>query len=90
VGLWLGVKVDPDTGGDRVVLIDPATNEQIGDYTALRRARAAAAEQARAAAEQARAADLRAQAESLARALAEARVRELEAELRRRKGRKTS
>ena len=23
VGLWLGVKVDPETGGDRLVLIDP-------------------------------------------------------------------
>ncbi len=25
VGLWLGVKKDPATGGDRLVLIDPAT-----------------------------------------------------------------
>ncbi|HZW32358.1 MAG TPA: Uma2 family endonuclease [Isosphaeraceae bacterium] len=31
VGLWLGVRVDPGTGGDRVVLIDPATNQEIGD-----------------------------------------------------------
>jgi colicin import membrane protein len=90
VGLWLGVRIDPDTGGDRLVLIDPATTEPIGDYTAVNRARAVAAEQARAAAQQARAADQRAEAESLARVRAEARVRELEAELRRRKGRKTS
>jgi Uma2 family endonuclease len=49
VGLWLGVKVDPDTGDDRLVLIDPATNEEIGDYTAVRQARDEEAERARAA-----------------------------------------
>jgi Uma2 family endonuclease len=36
VALWLGVKIDPETGDDRLVLIDPATNEEIGDYTAVR------------------------------------------------------
>ena len=36
VGLWLGVKIDPETGEDRLVLIDRATNEEIGDYTAVR------------------------------------------------------
>ena len=80
VGLWLGVRVDPETGGDRVVLIDPATNEEIGDYTAISRARSTEARRADAEAG-------RADAEALARALAEARVRELEAELRRLRGR---
>jgi len=51
VGLWLGVKEDPRTGGDRVSLFDPATGEEIGDFTsrfgarAEAEARAAAAEQ---------------------------------------------
>ncbi len=39
VGLWLGVKVNRDTGGDCVVFIDPLTGLEIGDYTAIRRAR---------------------------------------------------
>jgi len=43
VGLWLDVAVNPETGGDRLVLIDPATGEEIGDYTAISRALAAAA-----------------------------------------------
>ena len=34
VGLLLSVKVNPETGGDRVVLIDPETDQEIGDYTA--------------------------------------------------------
>jgi Uma2 family endonuclease len=42
VGLKLGVKADPETGGDRLILIDPATGEEIGDYTAVSRARAEA------------------------------------------------
>jgi hypothetical protein len=63
VGLWLGVKVDPQTGGDRVALFDPATGEEIGDYTSQRRARAEAETRA---------------------AAAEQRIRQLEAELRRR------
>jgi colicin import membrane protein len=78
VGLWLGVRVDPDTGSDRLVLIEPETNEPIGDYTAVNRARALAAEQARAATQ-------KAEAESKARLAAEARIRELEAELQRAK-----
>jgi colicin import membrane protein len=76
VGLWLGVKINPDTDGDRLVLIDPATDEEIGDYTAMRQRR----EQAEA----------RAEAEAQARIQAEARVRELEAELLRRRGQGTS
>jgi hypothetical protein len=35
VGLWLGVKVNPETGGDRLVLIDPSNNDEIGDYTTV-------------------------------------------------------
>lgn len=88
VQLWLGVNVDPDTGGDRLVLIDPKTDEPIGDYTAVNRARAEAEERARAAADQARAADQRADAEVNARLAAEARTRELEAELGRSKRKK--
>jgi len=71
-GLWLGVKEDPQTGGDRVALFDPATGEEIGDYTSQR---------ARAEAE----AHARAKAEARA-AAAERRIRQLEAELRRHGG----
>jgi Uma2 family endonuclease len=108
VGLWLATKTNPRTRGDRLVLIDPSTNQEIGDYTELNqeresaqaRARAAqeqaraAQEQARAALEQARTAEEQARAEANraeherhARAQAEARVLELEAQLRRRKKR---
>jgi hypothetical protein len=89
LGLWLGVKVHPETGGDRLALFDPQTGSEIGDYTAIRRARdeaearAADEAQARAAAE-ARAAD-----EAQARTAAEARLRQLEAELSRLRKRKT-
>jgi colicin import membrane protein len=76
VGLWLGVKTDPDTGGDRLVLIDPTTNEEIGDYTAIRQARDEA--------------EARAEAAAQARIQAEAEVRELKAELRRLRGQGTS
>jgi colicin import membrane protein len=67
VGLWLGVSKNPTTGGDRLVLIDPKTDEEIGDYTAVDQARAAEA----------------------ARADAEARARELEADLKRLKRRRS-
>jgi hypothetical protein len=78
--LWLGVKVNPDTGGDRVVLIDPATNAEIGDYTAVDQARVQAEERA--------GAEAKARAgEAKARSKAEAKARKLEAELRRLKGR---
>lgn len=81
VNLWLGVRVDPETGGDRVALIDPATNEAIGDYTAVNLARIQATERAEA--------EARARVEAEARAIAaEARIRELEAEMKRRKPRK--
>ena len=81
LNLLLGVRVDPRTGGDRLVLIDPATDQEIGDYAAVDRARAQAEAQAQAATE-------RADAEAQARAAAEARIRELEAELKARKRRK--
>jgi Uma2 family endonuclease len=42
VGLKLGIRVDPETGGDRLVLIDPATGAEIGVYTAVSRDRAGA------------------------------------------------
>jgi Uma2 family endonuclease len=80
VRLLLGVKVNPQNGVDRVVLFDPDTNREIGDYTAVHRALEAEV-QARAEAEQAHA-----EAEN-ARVQAEARARELEAELRRLRGR---
>jgi colicin import membrane protein len=83
LGLWLGVKVNADTGGDRLALFDPETLLEIADYTAIRRALDAA--DARAVAEARARADAedRAAAESQARAAAEARLRELEAEVRR-------
>jgi Uma2 family endonuclease len=72
VGLWLGVRTDPQTGGDRVALFDYATGREIGDYTALSRARAEAetrADQAEARADR-----------------ADERIRQLEAELSRLRG----
>ena len=41
MNLLLGVRVDPRTGGDRLVLIDPATDQEIGDYAAVDQARRA-------------------------------------------------
>jgi colicin import membrane protein len=76
VALWLGVKIDPETGDDRLVLINPATNEEIGDYTAVRQARDEA--------------EARAEAEAQARIQAEAEVRELKAQLRRLRGQGSS
>ena len=37
VGLWLGVKTDPETRDDRLALFDPETGEEIRDYTAISR-----------------------------------------------------
>jgi colicin import membrane protein len=62
VGLWLGTTANPETEGDRLVLIDPATEKEIGDYTTISRALATAAQ---------------------AKNESEARIRELEAEVRR-------
>jgi Uma2 family endonuclease len=78
-GLWLGVRIEPQTGGDRVALFDGATGQEIGDYTALSRARAESETRA----DQA---ETRAEAEAASRAAAEERIRQLEAELRRLRG----
>jgi colicin import membrane protein len=95
VSLWLGTRLDPQTGSDRVALIDPTTDSELGDYIAINRERTEALEQLHATTEQLHAtteqlhatteqlhvAAQRAEAESNARAIAEARTRELEAEL---------
>jgi Uma2 family endonuclease len=89
VGAWLGVRQDPRTGGDRVALFDSTTGQEIGDYTAISRARVEAearAHQAEARADEAEAradhAEARAVAEAAARAAAEEQMRLMEAELR--------
>jgi len=76
VGLWLGVTIHPETRDDRLALFAPETGEEIGDYTAISRARAQA--EARAESE----AQARVDAEARADA-AEERLRLAEAELRR-------
>jgi colicin import membrane protein len=76
IGLWLGVNTDPETRDDRLALFDPETGEEIGDYTAISRARAQA--EARAESE----AQARVDAEARA-AAAEEQLRLAEAELRR-------
>ena len=70
----------------QTVVLDPATNEEIGDYTAVNQARLDATQRADTEAK-AHAAAKTAAAEAKARAQAEARARELEAEVRRLKGR---
>ena len=97
LGVWLGVSKNRNTGGDRIACFDPATNEEIADYCTITRERilaearaseaqqkAAEAQQKAARAEQkAATAQQKAKAESEARMAAEARVRELEALLKR-------
>ena len=39
VGVWLGVSQNPITGSDRVACFDPATNQEIGDYATIAKAR---------------------------------------------------
>jgi Uma2 family endonuclease len=85
VKLWLAVTVNPETGEDRLALIDPVTGLEIGDYTAINQARTAAEERAATAETRATAAETRATAaEELARAqaqrLAEAEARAAAAE----------
>jgi len=75
-GLWLGVVDNPELDGDRLGLFDPATDEEIGDYTQLSHLLAA---NALALAES----EARERAKAAALAESEARIRELEAELRR-------
>ncbi len=89
MNLLLGVRKDPNTDGDRVVLIDPATNEEIGDYTEVSQSRAAEARRADAEAQRADAEARRADAEAQGRVDAEARVRAMEEELRRLRSRKS-
>ncbi len=86
VGLWLGVRRDPVTGGDRVALFDPATGEEIGDYTAMSRRWAEAERRADEEARGRAAAEARASALAAARVEAEERLRQAEAELRRLRG----
>jgi len=40
-GLWLGIVDNPELGGDRLALFDPATGAEIGDYKQLSHALAA-------------------------------------------------
>jgi colicin import membrane protein len=83
IGVWLGIAPEARLGYDRLACFDPATNEEIGDYTAISQALEAEA-RARAEAEtRAVLAEARAHAEVKARAEAEARIRALEAELKR-------
>jgi colicin import membrane protein len=98
VKLWLSVSVHSKTGGDRLVLVDALTNQEIPNYRAIsqslvveKSARAQAETVARAEALARAQAETVAQAEVLARALAEERamaaeqrLREIEAKLKRR------
>ena len=87
VGLWLGQTRDPQGGFMRLACYDPATGEEVGDYTAISRALAESQErlaesQDRLAESQDRLAEesrLRDQAEQRARTEAEARQAEAEA-----------
>jgi hypothetical protein len=83
VGLWLGLREDPRTGGDRVALFDPTTGQEIGDNSAISRARAEAEARAKEA-------EARAASEVEARAAAEERLRQMEAELARLRGERPS
>ncbi len=99
VRLFVGVTRDRLAGYERLACYDPETGEELGDYTALAQAHAAALERAQEATHQANAAKRqataakrqtaaeakRAAAEAQARAAAEARIRELEAQLKNRK-----
>ncbi len=69
IGVWLGIVPEARLGYDRLACFDPETGEEIGDYTAISQALEAAA---------------RARADAETRAeLAEAKIRALEAELKR-------
>jgi colicin import membrane protein len=97
VGAWLGVVHDAHTGMDRVACFDAVSQAEIGDYTAITQAyareveaharsknRAVRAEaKAKKAETKAKKAEAKAKSEAEARALAETRVRELEALLKR-------
>ncbi len=81
--LSVGVTRDRVGGGERLACYDPATAAELGDYTAVVQALAAAEARAEAEAHRADAEARRADAEAQARADAEKRIRELEAELKR-------
>jgi hypothetical protein len=96
VRLWLGVAPDRHLGFDRLACFEPETGLELGDYTKTRAELAEArelaeAERRRADEEQRRADEERRRAEDAirARAEADARIRELEAELKRYRGRKS-
>jgi Uma2 family endonuclease len=75
VQLFLAVTVNAETGKDRVALIDPTIGTEIGDYTAINRARQEAEARAAAEARARQEAEARAAAEAQARTQAEAQVR---------------
>lgn len=90
IGVWLGIAPEARLGYDRLACFDPATGEEIGDYTAISQAleaaetRAAEISQTLEAEGRARAdADTRAAEAETRAALAEARIRALEDELKR-------
>lgn len=72
IGLWLGQTRDRVGGFMRLACYDPETGQEVGDYTAVSQALAEAERQREAA-------ERRADEQSHAIALAEARIRELEA-----------
>ncbi|MEO6808257.1 MAG: Uma2 family endonuclease [Isosphaeraceae bacterium] len=80
VRLWLGVV------GDRVACFDPETALEIADYATLTRDLAEANQEIAAANQRSLEAQARAEAEAQERAALEARLRDLEAELRRLRG----
>jgi colicin import membrane protein len=100
VRLSVGITQDPRGGFDRLACYDPETGQELGDYTAVVQALAesqaqtqAVKQQAGAAQRRASAAQRKARAEAQARveaearaAAAEARIRELEADLKRSRG----
>jgi Uma2 family endonuclease len=93
LGLWLGVTINEQTGGDRLALFDPRTGHEIGDYTAISRRLEAAEAEAQTAKQREQTAKRReqaqrerAEAEAKARAQAEQRLRRAEAELRQLRG----
>ena len=77
IGVWLGIAPEARLGYDRLACFDPETGEEIGDYTAISQAL-----EAEARGEQPNA-ETRARRRPKRAALAEARIRALEDELKR-------
>jgi colicin import membrane protein len=93
--LWLGLSIDRQGGYTRLACFDPDTGQEVGDLTAVsddldrsEQLRQEAEARAKAESVRAEAESLRAEAEAQARAIAEERIRALEAELNRARGRK--